>query len=1365
MMMFSYTAHNFALLTKQRLEQSMTALIQALGTHYGDTQTHIFDNTLINDCIKKLLSPEMATSKEEPQKPATAADSKDVKSQPVSSSAGATVSGSTDFLTALLTDPILIFKYAAQFNRIAGIVAHNSSFKQFKSLTKPNGTVVEIIEINNTPKYLEGWNQTDFLAMHLRFLVELYLRIHNDLVATASLPVKDKVILENAIKKEIGLTVNALSLYHTYSTLPTDTEKEKNTAIFIAQFLNALKTLFSDMQEGDELIFPCGTKKHALYLSFIRFRETLLLRLDNLGQGIEKIKGFSTDSKVKPYIVAQIAIGELTTHKNLLHYLTDVCLYSNKPAEAGGLDVLYNFSDTSCAAKQRILLPLPSDEKIGYPALEKQTIGNCVVENFEVGMRYRLHELGSTQANTVFEWLVRETIQVGFNDQKSGDDNIFSYMNAARRKEEMTRQQALQTDQKHSTSHLQESVLISLIKDGYFTKSIAWDELQKTVNQQWQQNRAALNQLQRQQTEARLYLYADPSTEELLKEEIDLQQLQTLKDFTQHVKTQVQAARTSAVSAFADVLIASLVQQQQQLQIACQGKQALLCYKQRSYPEAQSLLNKTLTLINTIPLTAIETLNVTQLQISIYNLQAKIARSEGNYSVAYQAYQAAIALNAKDGVLLSSMGALLNDRAKYENKPECHLEAIKYHRLAEKLLPKEQPIRQSIIATNLARGLQQLVESKQYDKLQEKSTTENLLKEADRHLTQALVWNSKNLTAYLFRGITRMDQNRLSEASVDIEQVLKLQSNHPTALRRKALILEQQDQYSTAKDFLDQARAVLQARDFIPEYNVWLQEITQQSERLEKKLIELTQQAQPTRGGNMHGSQIASNKQEDNKPIAPTKPEFKINSDAPKKKVENITHAEIHKIISETIINFEKTAKSFNDDVNDELTTPETLTSYLDKIKNLLSAARTEILQKGGDHTSVQRANDVLHYLEKQYTEVTNQLKLPTVISQTSTPSDSKSSYWQENRLRLEQQLLLNPSTTLAQRFSSTLELIRKQGHSDLLLPNGVFICYAWPDQKDEAQKHLSWVQPFLLGLRQHLQAAGIANAKLDIRDNPPGGNIYDYMRFAETADFVLLIGTESLLKKHQIGTSAVCTELININRKREKDVKANKYRVFPIMISGDYRESFPAHYELYTTVKDWKGTKTYFQHFQWLVAALYSTNENAFIETWKKFLDKSEEQEQLILTTGLNEQSVLDKLKAETKETEQKKNQQALASRQMLNLAPAMNDSKHTPAAIASASAATATSAPIGTTSNFFQAADTKKELASQTQAPASTTTTPVGNFHVSGGHIGSLLFVAPPAAGQGATISGGDITQMTSVITGSEAAALAAISKAHTK
>ncbi len=387
------------------------------------------------------------------------------------------------------------------------------------------------------------------------------------------------------------------------------------------------------------------------------------------------------------------------------------------------------------------------------------------------------------------------------------------------------------------------------------------------------------------------------------------------------------------------------------------------------------------------------------------------------------------------------------------------------------------------------------------------------------------------------------------------------------------------------------------------------------------------------------------------KKVVPNKPEFKINSDASKKKMEKITHAEIYKIISETIISFEKTAKSFNDDVNDELTTPEALTGYLDKIKNLLSAARTEISQKGGDHTSVQRANDVLQYLEKQYTEVTNQLKPPTVISKTSTPSDSTSSYWQENRLRLEQQLLLNPSTTLAQRFNSTLELIRKQGHNDLLLPNSVFICYAWPDQKDEAQKHLSWVQPFLLGLRQHLQAAGIANAKLDIRDNPPGGNIYDYMRFAETADFVLLIGTESLLKKHQIGTSAVCTELININRKREKDVKANKYRVFPIMISGDYRESFPAHYELYTTVKDWKGTKTYFQHFQWLVAALYSTNENAFIETWKKFLDKSEEHEQLILTTGLDEQSVLDKLEAEKKEVEQKKVQKKQASRRALNL------------------------------------------------------------------------------------------------------------------
>ncbi len=397
-------------------------------------------------------------------------------------------------------------------------------------------------------------------------------------------------------------------------------------------------------------------------------------------------------------------------------------------------------------------------------------------------------------------------------------------------------------------------------------------------------------------------------------------------------------------------------------------------------------------------------------------------------------------------------------------------------------------------------------------------------------------------------------------------------------------------------------------------------------------------------------SQAKDNKQ-NTQTVLFNKLELKIDFNELKKTIQSIAHEAIRNILNDMCDDFEEKVKEFNQDLYSAFTSPETLRENLGELINLITNTHTEISHKGGDKTSTRRANDVLQHLQEQLTKTTKQPMLSTATQLSAESKGSTSQYyWQENRLRLEQQLLLDNSD-FTNRFNQTLKAIRDKGRRNQSLPNNVFICYAWPDEKDETQKHLSWVQDFLIGLREHLQLAGISSVRLDIRDNPPGVSIYEYMEKARTADFVLLIGTESLLKKHHLGTSAVCTELIKINQKREDDRKANKFRVFPLLISGDYRESFPAHYELYTTVKDWKGTKTYFQHFQWLTAALYSTHEPAFAEIWNKFLLESSADEKLILNEGIDEKSVLEKLKIEQTEAEKKKAQQAQASRRMLKL------------------------------------------------------------------------------------------------------------------
>ena len=181
--------------------------------------------------------------------------------------------------------------------------------------------------------------------------------------------------------------------------------------------------------------------------------------------------------------------------------------------------------------------------------------------------------------------------------------------------------------------------------------------------------------------------------------------------------------------------------------------------------------------------------------------------------------------------------------------------------------------------------------------------------------------------------------------------------------------------------------------------------------------------------------------------------------------------------------------------------------------------------------------------------------------------------------------------------FLKTLENIKefyleKNGYT----PRTCFISYAWPNTDQESPLKIkpdeSWTQAFLKQLRNDLRTAGIT-AYLDIMDNEFGGNIYQFMEKASTSSITLLIGSQSLLEKHKQGVSAVCTELINIKRKRVQDIKLGVVpSVYPILISGETEKSFPAAYELYSTIRDWQN-KPYYDNLRELFQSIYQAGKD----------------------------------------------------------------------------------------------------------------------------------------------------------------------------
>jgi hypothetical protein len=165
-------------------------------------------------------------------------------------------------------------------------------------------------------------------------------------------------------------------------------------------------------------------------------------------------------------------------------------------------------------------------------------------------------------------------------------------------------------------------------------------------------------------------------------------------------------------------------------------------------------------------------------------------------------------------------------------------------------------------------------------------------------------------------------------------------------------------------------------------------------------------------------------------------------------------------------------------------------------------------------------------------------------------------------------------------------------------------ISYAWPSKKNQKEEY--WVQPFLCILYNHLAAAGI-RVIMDILDNQPGNSIYEFMKQYHTVNYIILVGTESLLQKHyNPRLHAVQTELSIISNRFEQDKKQHGHScVCPLLISGTSKTSFPEIYDKYRTVRD-AIDKGYVPTLQFLLSWMYKRRINKdgtkYTDLWYDF-------------------------------------------------------------------------------------------------------------------------------------------------------------------
>jgi hypothetical protein len=170
-------------------------------------------------------------------------------------------------------------------------------------------------------------------------------------------------------------------------------------------------------------------------------------------------------------------------------------------------------------------------------------------------------------------------------------------------------------------------------------------------------------------------------------------------------------------------------------------------------------------------------------------------------------------------------------------------------------------------------------------------------------------------------------------------------------------------------------------------------------------------------------------------------------------------------------------------------------------------------------------------------------------------------------------------------------------------IPGGLFISYSW---SEAGSKESSWLQPFLRTLHSHLLLSGV-EASLDVRSADARSNIFKFMedRLA-AAQYVVLIGTPSLLTKHQHRVSMLHEELARIRQKRARAALAGERSVvIPVNLSANHQRAFPAGYEGYTNIRDWPS-RDYLTNLQELIGYVYDVYENpVYQQKWTEFFQR----------------------------------------------------------------------------------------------------------------------------------------------------------------
>lgn len=295
----------------------------------------------------------------------------------------------------------------------------------------------------------EGFSPENFLPLRMRSLLEIIMQIRTGYIAEKALPDAKEIVLNHLIQ-ELQVEIEAMRVRKEAVYIRDNFQKEhqpmwdglvnygKSITLQYAGLEGYIKNIAKkiyNLPVGDSHIFPTGTRHHQVYVNFTRLDQwTVRVRIDNLGHGLEYGEeeggryyptafdlpvNYFYESKINNdhYLVdifrTQFILGKLTFKVDKYEYDADdaairaypliyddytkasFCNLSNSP-----------FSSNYPSSKLNKTVLKLGELKSIYASRTAQSVGNCVVKNFQVGLQARWQNGNPTQkeSHKLYRW-------------------------------------------------------------------------------------------------------------------------------------------------------------------------------------------------------------------------------------------------------------------------------------------------------------------------------------------------------------------------------------------------------------------------------------------------------------------------------------------------------------------------------------------------------------------------------------------------------------------------------------------------------------------------------------------------------------------------------------------------------------------------------------------------------------------------------------------------------------------------------------------------------------------------------------------------------------------------------------------------